>query len=110
MELTTLDTVAVSLNERLLLALARARARGQSDYQTAAQAEVHPSELSRWMHGHRSPSPAQAARVASALGCNVGDIFPINEQRPESGALPKSKPARMPNSAEVTGAVGQAEA
>ena len=55
----------VNLNEPLVLALARARARGESAYQVAARAQVHPSELSKWANGRRTPTPAQAERVAA---------------------------------------------
>jgi transcriptional regulator with XRE-family HTH domain len=82
MTLTTVKAAPVRLNERLLLALARARAQGQSAYKIAAQAGVHPSDLSRWMHGRRSPSAAQAESVARVLGCKTADIFPIDERRP----------------------------
>jgi transcriptional regulator with XRE-family HTH domain len=72
----------VDLNEPLVLALAHARARGESAYQIAARAGVHPSELSRWANGRRAPSAEQAARVADALGCRVEVIFPVNELSP----------------------------
>lgn len=71
------------MNEQLVLAFARARARGAgAAYQIAARAGVHPSEVSRWMNGHRAPSPDQAQRLASALDCEVEDIFPANAERP----------------------------
>lgn len=74
---------AGALNEQLVLAFARARARGAgAAYQIAARAGVHPSEVSRWMNGHRAPSPDQAQRLASALDCEVEDIFPANAERP----------------------------
>lgn len=67
----------VNLNEPLVLALARARARGESAYQVAARAQVHPSELSKWANGRRTPTPAQAERVAAVLGCQPEDVFPL---------------------------------
>jgi transcriptional regulator with XRE-family HTH domain len=88
MTLTTLDGPTVGLNEPLLIAIARSRAQGRSAYRIAAQAKVHPSELSRWIHGRRKPSAAQAARVAKALGCAVADIFPTDESSP--AAIPGS--------------------
>lgn len=71
-----LATSADGLNERLVLALARAGARGESAYQVAARAGVHPSELSKWKNGRRSPSAAQAVRVADALGEPAESLFP----------------------------------
>jgi transcriptional regulator with XRE-family HTH domain len=82
MALTSVRARPVELNEPLLLALARARAKGRSAYKIAAAADVHPSDLSRWMHGRRTPSPAQAERLAQALGLPVEGLFPANDSRP----------------------------
>jgi transcriptional regulator with XRE-family HTH domain len=82
-----LTTAPDRLNEALLLALARARARGESAYLVAARAGVHPSELSRWMNGRRNPNADQSRRVAEALGVEVDDIFPMNESSPRAATL-----------------------
>ena len=97
MTVTIVDPVPVKLNERLILALAHARAQGRSAAKVAALADVHPSEVSRWAYGHRSPTPAQAARVAQALGCEVSDIFPLKEL----------SPAGKPGSTKTTDAGGR---
>jgi transcriptional regulator with XRE-family HTH domain len=72
-----LTPTAVEPNEALVVALAWARSRGESGYQVAARAEVHPSELSRWANGHRLPNPEQAARLARALGQQTDVLFPV---------------------------------
>lgn len=99
MPLTTIGRDTVGLNEALVIALARARASGRHAFQVAAAADVHPSELSRWTHGHTSPSPAQAERVATALGLPVKALFPVNE----------SSPAAIPGSTKTTDAGGPRE-
>jgi len=97
------DEVTV-VNERLLFALARARADGTPQWQIAAEKMLNPTLLSLWVHGRRKPSRAQALRVADALGVDVDYLWPDlqlqanpalsahNEQRPgvQSRALQKT--------------------
>jgi transcriptional regulator with XRE-family HTH domain len=66
----------VAINEALVLALARSRANGRLAYQIAAAAGVHPSELSRFVNGHKLPTRTEAEHVAAELGYRVDQLFP----------------------------------
>jgi len=55
------------LNEELSIALTRARMlEGGPAYAFAAEAGIHPSELSRWVNGHKVPT-----RLMIAAGVNA---------------------------------------
>lgn len=70
------DSAERHVNEPLLFALARIRARGVPQWQVASLAGVGPSLLSFWVHGHRSPRPDEARRVAEVLGLPVEELWP----------------------------------
>ncbi|MGB9184377.1 MAG: helix-turn-helix transcriptional regulator [Solirubrobacteraceae bacterium] len=62
------------------------------------------STISRLENGRHNPRRATQERLANALGCEVTEIFPLNEQRPgdQSGTLQKSNLACRPASAEAS--------
>ncbi|MGA2163792.1 MAG: helix-turn-helix transcriptional regulator [Solirubrobacteraceae bacterium] len=64
------------VSDALILAIARERAAGRPAHMVAARVPIHPSELSRWVNGRRSPTRNQAARLAKILGEPIGDLFP----------------------------------
>jgi transcriptional regulator with XRE-family HTH domain len=64
-----------SLNGALILAVAEERARGRYAHHIAAAAGVHPSELSRWLNGRKTPNREQAIRLASVLQQPVTSLF-----------------------------------
>jgi hypothetical protein len=64
------------IHEALLIALARERARGRFGHHVAAAVGVHPSELSRWLNGHKVPTVERAQLLAIALGEPLDRLFP----------------------------------
>ena len=62
-------------NERLIVALALAKADGVPQWGIATRSEMSPSLLSLIAHGHRTPSRTQAERIAAALGLPVDQLF-----------------------------------
>jgi transcriptional regulator with XRE-family HTH domain len=84
MAMTMMAPTAVrpNVNEPLLLALARQQRR---HWQVASLAEIHPSQLSLWLNGHKQPTPEQAERLAAVLNQNVTDLFPsLCERAPDA--------------------------
>ena len=49
----------------------------------AEQIGCHPTEVSQWIAGRRTPSLPRAIKIASILGCAVEDLFQIKEQQGE---------------------------
>ena len=47
----------------------------------AEQVGCHPTEVSSWIAGRRTPSLPRAIKIASLLGCTVEALFPITEQQ-----------------------------
>ena len=47
----------------------------------AEQIGCHPTEISQWIAGRRTPSLPRAIRIANILGCTVEDLFPVNKQK-----------------------------
>jgi hypothetical protein len=64
------------VNKALLLALASKQADGRPHWKIASDAEIHPTQLSLFLNGHRTPSLPQAERIAAAVGESVGTLFP----------------------------------
>jgi len=61
-------------NERLMVELARCRARGMTAREVAAEAGLHPSVLSAFAHGRRTMRPEAAERLAVVLGVGPSDL------------------------------------
>ena len=49
----------------------------------AEQIGCHPTEVSQWIAGRRTPNLTRAIRIASILGCTVEDLFPTEQQKGE---------------------------
>ena len=49
----------------------------------AEQIGCHPTEVSNWISGRRTPSLPRAIKIANLLGCAVEDLFPTTEQQGE---------------------------
>jgi len=47
----------------------------------AEQINCHPTEVSQWIAGRRTPSLPRAIKIASILGCAVEDLFPTTEKQ-----------------------------
>ena len=47
----------------------------------AEQIGCHPTEVSNWISGRRTPSLQRAIKIANLLGCAVEDLFPTTEQQ-----------------------------
>ena len=47
----------------------------------AEQIGCHPTEVSQWIAGRRTPNLPRAIKIANLLGCTVEDLFPITEQQ-----------------------------
>ena len=47
----------------------------------AEQIGCHPTEVSNWISGRRTPSLPRAIKIATLLGCAVEDLFPTTEQQ-----------------------------
>lgn len=61
----------------LWLSLAHVRASdGRRHFQVAADAGIHPTELSKILNAHRAPTVKEADRIAVALNRNVAELFP----------------------------------
>lgn len=45
----------------------------------ASRLGVHPSQVSRYVCGHVTPSPARQKRIAKALGVKVEQLWPVEE-------------------------------
>ena len=73
----TVGEGAVGPNEALAHALATARLAGRPAYDIAARARVSPSELSKFVNGHRVPDRTQAENIAAELGVTqIDKLFP----------------------------------
>ena len=59
----------------------------------AEQIGCHPTEVSNWISGRRTPSLSRAIKIASLLGCAVEDLFPITEQQGENNEYNKKEQA-----------------
>lgn len=55
------------------------RQMGLSQFDLSLRSRVHPSTISRIESGRYRPYPAEAKRLARALGVRVEDLFPVNE-------------------------------
>ena len=42
----------------------------------ADQVGCHPTEVSNWISGRRTPSLSRAIKIATLLGCTVEDLYP----------------------------------
>ena len=51
----------------------------------AEQIDCHPTEVSQWISGRRTPSLPRAIRIASILGCAVEDLFPTENKNQITG-------------------------
>ena len=49
----------------------------------AEQVGCHPTEVSQWIAGRRTPSLLRAIKIANLLGCTVEYLFPTTEQQGE---------------------------
>ena len=47
----------------------------------AKQVGCHPTEVSSWIAGRRTPSLSRAIKMASLLGCTVEDLFPTTTEQ-----------------------------
>ena len=54
------------------------RQMGLSQFGLSLRARVHPSTISRIESGHYRPYPAEAKRLARALGVSAEDLFPVD--------------------------------
>lgn len=63
-------------NEKLMVQLARCRARGMTAREVAAEVGLHYSVLSALAHGRRMMRPAVAERLAVVLGVEPSDLLP----------------------------------
>ena len=59
----------------------------------AEQVGCHPTEVSNWISGRRTPSLPRAIKIASLLGCAVEDLFPTTEQQGENNEYSKKEQA-----------------
>ena len=60
----------------------------------AEQIGCHPTEVSNWISGRRTPSLPRAIKIASLLGCVVEDLFPTTtEQQGENNEHNKKEQA-----------------
>jgi len=48
----------------------------QGQWRCGAAADISETVMSAIVNGRREPTAAQEARLADALGCDVGEIFP----------------------------------
>ena len=49
----------------------------------AEQIDCHPTEVSQWIAGRRTPSLQRAIKIANLLGCTVEYLFPTTEKQGE---------------------------
>ena len=54
---------------------------GQKVKWLAEQVECHPTEVSQWIAGRRTPNLPRAIKIADVLGCTVEYLFPKTEQQ-----------------------------
>ena len=47
----------------------------------AEQVGCHPTEVSQWIAGRRTPNLSRAKKIASLLGCSVEDLFPTKTEQ-----------------------------
>ena len=47
----------------------------------AEQVGCHPTEVSQWIAGRRTPSLPRAIKIANLLGCTVEYLFPTTENQ-----------------------------
>ena len=47
----------------------------------AEKVGCHPTEVSQWIAGRRTPSLLRAIKIANLLGCTVEYLFPTTEQQ-----------------------------
>ena len=47
----------------------------------AEQVGCHPTEVSPWIAGRRTPSLPRAIKIANLLGCTVEYLFPTTEKQ-----------------------------
>ena len=47
----------------------------------AEQIGCHPTEVSNWISGRRTPSLQRAIKIAKILGCSEEELFPTTEQQ-----------------------------
>ena len=47
----------------------------------AEQIGCHPTEVSNWISGRRTPSLPRAIKIATLLGCAVEDLFPTENKK-----------------------------
>ena len=47
----------------------------------AEQISCHPTEVSQWIAGRRTPSLPRAIKIANILGCAVEDLFPTEQSK-----------------------------
>ena len=47
----------------------------------AEQVGCHPTEVSQWIAGRRTPSLPRAIKIANLLGCTVEYLFPTTEKQ-----------------------------
>jgi transcriptional regulator with XRE-family HTH domain len=87
-------------NERLMVQLARCRARGMTAREVAAEAGLHYSVLSALAHGRRTMRPAVAARLSSASGrltCSPAKAaIRLHEARKPPASAPRTIEHRHP--------------
>lgn len=103
MEITTADKAPAAgpvpgqPNGALLVALARKQAEGARHWQVAYESQIHPTQLSLVLNGHRRPSREQGERIAHALGEPVDVLFPYLRERAE-----EDRPRRVRKSGDET--------
>ena len=64
----------------------------------AEQIGCHPTEVSNWISGRRTPSLPRAIKIASLLGCAVEDLFPTTteQQKGDSNANTNEEQTNQP--------------
>lgn len=64
----------------------RRLAAGMDQRALAERADVGQPLISKVEKGHVQPSPANAARIAAALGCKIADLMVVRPAAPEQVA------------------------
>ena len=62
----------------------------------AEQIGCHPTEVSQWIAGRRTPNLPRAIKIANLLGCTVEDVFPTTEKKGEINVNTNKKTIKAP--------------
>lgn len=69
----------------------RIESRGKTHASICQLAGISPVTLWRWMTADRAPSLERASRLAKALGCTVGDLFPRKQSEATKNGVVRAK-------------------